>query len=131
MTLYSGNDKDGVNETRYKMFGRSKNIQSYQLPPTKSALTERIKRVIYQVYLWKSALESSVEGLQPGDQGWQLKSEKLELFWSDLVSAPQGVMELVCCGCKKPCDSRRCSFVRRRRRTRRHTGIYTNVILRA
>ena len=111
-TLYSGNDKDGVNEVRYKMFCRSKNIQSYQLPPTKSALTEHIKRTNYQTYLWKNALESSIEDLQPDGQGWHLTGGQLELFWSDLAPAPEGVMQLVCCGCNKPCDSRRCSCVK-------------------
>ena len=94
------------------MFCRSKNIESYQLPPSKAALKQHLRRANYQAYLWKNALQSSIEDVQPDGQGWQLKGGQLELVWSDLAPAPEGVMQLVCCGCNRPCDSRRCSCLK-------------------
>ena len=54
--LYNGSGEEGINEIRYKMFCKSKNMQSYQLPPTKAALKHHIKRANYQGCLWKNSL---------------------------------------------------------------------------
>lgn len=94
------------------MFCKSKNMQSYQLPPTKAALKHHIKRATYKAYLWKNSLQRSIEDQNPNGQGWQLKDGQLEVVWSHLAPAPKGVMQLVCCNCNRPCDSRRCSCVK-------------------
>ena len=48
----------------------------------------------------------------PDGHGWQLKDGQLEIYWTNQAPAPDSVMELVCCGCKGLCQTRRCSSVR-------------------
>ena len=48
---------------------------------------------------------------EPDGHGWQMKEGQLEIYWTNQVPAPDAVMELVCCGCKGLCQTRRCSCV--------------------
>ena len=109
--LYNDHRCNSVNELRYKLFCKSKNQQSHQLPPTKAALKNHLRRANYQAYLWKHALETQMNQA-PDGHGWQLKDGQLEIYWTNQAPAPDSVMELVCCGCKGLCQTRRCSCVR-------------------
>ena len=109
--LYNDHRCNSVNELRYKLFCKSKNLQSHQLPPTKAALTNHLRRANYQAFLWKQALETQIDQV-PDSHGWQLKEGQLEIYWTNQAPAPHSVMELVCCGCKGLCQTRRCSCVR-------------------
>ena len=40
-----------------------------------------------------------------------MKEGQLEIYWTNQAPAPDAVMELVCCGCKGLCQTRRCSCV--------------------
>ena len=64
----------------------------------------------YQAFLWKKALQARIDQ-EPVNYGWQLKEGRLEIVWTDLASASEAVMELVCCGCRGTCQTRRCSCV--------------------
>ena len=110
--LYNDPSCNDVNELRYKLFYKSKNLQSHQLPPTKEALTYmyHLKRANYQAFLWKHALETQTDQA-PDGHGWQMKEGQLEIYWTNQAPAPDAVMELVCCGCKGLCQTRRCSCV--------------------
>ena len=108
--LYNDNLCKQVNDLRYKMFCKGKNVQSHQLPPTSAALHYHLKRANYQAFLWKKALQPRIEQ-EPVNHGWQLNEGRLEIVWTDLAPAPQAVMELVCCGCRGNCQTRRCSCV--------------------
>ena len=108
--LYNDNQCKLVNDLRYKMFCKGKNVQSHQLPPTSAALQYHLKRANYQALLWKKALQQRIHQ-EPVNHGWQLKEGLLEIVWTDLAPAPQAVMELVCCGCRGTCQTRRCSCV--------------------
>ena len=108
--LYNDNQCKLVNDLRYKMFCKGKNVQSHQLPPTSAALQYHLKRANYQALLWKKALQQRIHQ-EPVNHGWQLKEGRLEIVWTDLAPAPQAVMELVCCGCRGTCQTRRCSCV--------------------
>lgn len=108
--LYSDHRCNSVNELRYRLFCKSKNLQSHQLPPTKAALANHLRRANYQAFLWKHALETQMEQA-PDGQGWQLKEGQLEIYWTNQAPAPDAVMELICCGCKGLCQTRRCSCV--------------------
>ena len=70
--LYNDPRCNDVNELRYKLFCKSKNLQSHQLPPTKGALTYHLKRANYQAFLWKHALETQTNQA-PDGHGWQMK----------------------------------------------------------
>ena len=108
--LYNDNLCKQVHDLRYKMFCKGKNVQSHQLPPTSAALHYHLKRANYQAFLWKKTLQPRIEQ-EPVNHGWQLNEGRLEIVWTDLAPAPQAVMELVCCGCRGNCQTRRCSCV--------------------
>ena len=110
--LYGDPTSCSVNETRYQLFCKKKNIQSHQLPPTKAALSKHLQRANYQAYIWKHALEARIEIPDPQGHGWSQVDENLIIDWTNLPPAPESVLEFISCGCKGRCDSRRCSCVR-------------------
>ena len=85
-------------------------MQSHQLPPTSTALHYHFKRTNYQAFLWRKALQPRIDQ-EPVNHGWKLEEGCLEIVWTDLTPAPQAVMELVCCGYRSTCQTRRCSCV--------------------
>ena len=91
--LYNDHLCQSVNEHRYKLFCKSKSLQSHQLPPTKEALENHLKRANYQSFIWKHALQTEVNQ-SPDGQGWQQKNGQLEIYWTNQAPAPQAVMEL-------------------------------------
>ena len=109
--LYNDLRCNSVNELRYKLFCKSKNQQSHQLPPTKAALKNHLRRVNYQAFLWKHALETQMNQA-PDGHGRQLKDGQLEIYWTNKTLAPGSLMELVSCGCKGLCQTRSCFCVR-------------------
>ena len=58
--LYNDHMCQSVNELRYKLFCKSKRLQSHQLPPTKDALENHLRRANYRSFLWTHALETEV-----------------------------------------------------------------------
>lgn len=111
-TLYNGIGSDNINETRYNMFCKRRDLQSHQLPPTRAALAFHITRANYQCYLWKNALKAIIPGQNPEGQGWRLADGQLEVVWTNMAPAPSAVMELICCACNGTCQTRRCSCVK-------------------
>ena len=109
--LYNEHQCDRVDELRYKMFCKGKNVHSHQLPPTRASLENHLKRANYQAYIWKSALDSQSPEIGPQNQGWQLRDGQLEIVWTVLAPALEGFMELLCCGCHSTCLTRRCPCV--------------------
>ena len=109
--LYSDRQCNAVNEVRYKMFCKVKNVQSQQLPPTSAALKQHLMRANYQAYIWRRAMDPETD-VSPENQGWEMRDDHLEIVWTDLLPAPEAVMELLCCGCKGTCQTRRCSCVK-------------------
>jgi hypothetical protein len=110
--MYGDKESLSANQTRYNLFCKSQNLQSHQLPPTESALLHHLKRANYQAYIWKHALQANIPNQDPEGEGWKVIDEQLEVVWTELPPAPTGVMELVCCGCKGKCATRRCSCVK-------------------
>ena len=56
--VYSFPSISEINEERFTLFCKSKNIQCHQLPPTKDALQKRILRRNFQAAVWKRACQS-------------------------------------------------------------------------
>ena len=84
--LYNDHLCQSVNELRYKLFCKSKSLQSHQLPPTKEALENHLKRANYQSFIWKHALQTEVNQ-SPDGQGWQQKNGQLEIYWTNQALA--------------------------------------------
>ena len=75
------------------------------LPPTKAALTQHLKRAIYQaVYVWGQQLIADPILPEPNDWGWKMDqiSNTWDPIWTQLPSM-YAVNELVKCGCKTNC----------------------------
>lgn len=110
--LYGDNDSHSINETRFKLFCKKQHLQSHQLPPTNAALMKHLKRANFQAYIWKNALIPRITDQRPDGEGWRIVENRLEIDWTGLPPAPEGVMVSVCCNCKGTCENRRCSCVK-------------------
>ena len=68
-----------VNDTRYKLFCKNHNIQSYQLSPTHAALNKHLQRANYQAYIWKHVLDARILNQGPDGHEWRVRGEALEI----------------------------------------------------
>ena len=53
-------DTNQINEIHYKLFAQ-KNSNPENLPPTEDALIQHIRRVSYQVFIWKNAIHPMID----------------------------------------------------------------------
>ena len=97
-----------IDEARYVLFC-TKNHLSQQLPPTRDALRNHVKRANYQAAIWKHALKAKADIPSPDGHGWTLCDNTLQVHWMDAEPAPHALMQLASCGCKTECGTRRCS----------------------
>ena len=97
-----------IDEARYVLFC-TKNHLSQQLPPTRDALRNHVKRANYQAAIWKHALQAKPDIPSPEGHGWTLHENILQVHWMDAQPAPHALMQLASCGCKADCETRRCS----------------------
>ena len=106
--LYGKASRDVIN-LRYKLFS-TKGLQSQQLPPTRDAPPEHIRRANYQAAIWKRSLETHPESPSPAENGWKIVNEQLKIDWNGLPPAPDAVLELLSCSSiNKECANNRCS----------------------
>ena len=101
-----------VNEARYKLFC-AKGSSTAQLPPCKDALELHAKRANYQAAIWRRSLQPQPVVPSPNGQGWSVdSSNSIPVNWLTLLPAPQQLLELVSCSCKKGCGTGLCSCCR-------------------
>lgn len=95
---------DHVNEARKVLFTQ-KGRQLDQIPPTKAALLQHVRRTVYQaVHCWGQMLIRTPELPSPNEWGWQQSSTGCwEPRWTTLPEATDACRELLRCGCKKGC----------------------------
>ena len=88
--IYGQNRLSSVDELRVNKFKQkcdgkatdaSRNIDLALLPPCKKALEQHIKRVNYQVGIWKRSHESKPEIPHPRSHGWVDEDGTLEPLW--------------------------------------------------
>ena len=106
--LYGMPEEHDIDNARYKMFCRSKTPEPYQLPPTKDELLQHIKRANYQSFVWKQALDSSFEVESPVGHGWQENDGNLEVMEMERKPAPESVLELITCTCRRSVSGEEC-----------------------
>ena len=70
------------------------------LPPTKAALVQHIKS-------WGRTLQVRLDMPTPEKWGW-VDPNNWKPLWTTLPEASVSSRELLCCGCKKSCATRRC-----------------------
>ena len=90
-----------VNDCRQVLFTKkSRSIEN--IPPTKAALFQHIKRTCYQAgYVWSQCLDEIMELPNPCNWGWIKSSTGYEPVWSEQPEASKHFYELIKSGCKK------------------------------
>jgi len=90
-----------IDEARKELFTQgSATIEN--IPPTKAALFQHVKRAVYQAgYVWSQALMPAPDLPSPELWGWTATDSGWKPFWTDRPEASTSCYELVHCGCKK------------------------------
>ena len=101
--MYGFKSLSGVNEARYKKFCSSKwkIPEPQQLPPTSDELLQHCKHVAYVTGIVKRAIEQNPDVPSPHGYGWKTSSHTLEIEWMTKSPAPESILELISCNCKK------------------------------
>ena len=98
-----------VNEMRQQLFSQNRIIDN--LPPTKMALEQQVKRAILVAgFIWGQTLTADPIIPPPEDWGWKRneKDSSLAPYWTSLPEASKACRELIKCGCKTKCLKRWC-----------------------
>ena len=102
----------GINKARHFLFAR-KACGFENLPPTKDALIQHVRRVIYQAgYVWRQFLVPMKCLPSPAQFGWKETIDGFQPYWKTLPKAMKAVDEVVRCECKVKCSGR-CSCKKR------------------
>ena len=80
-------------------------VQINSLPPTSNSAALHSRRVYYQCQEW---IGTNGE-LNPVEWGWRLSDDKFFPEKCSLPPAPEGLLKVIHCNCKKDCDSKRCT----------------------
>ncbi|KAG7158128.1 hypothetical protein Hamer_G001019, partial [Homarus americanus] len=95
-----------VNMLRKKLFSR-KSRSLEDLPPTRAALEQHIKRAAYQAeHIWGQASIAFVSLPSSCDWGWMKSGDELEPHWTTLSEVSKSCHELISCGCRKHCGGK-------------------------
>ena len=98
-----------VNKAQYNLFC-AKGSSTAQLPPCRDALQQHAKRANYQAAIWWHALHPWTEAQSANGHGWSIGSDNsITVNWTTQLPAPQQLLELVSCSCKKGCGTAMCS----------------------
>ena len=102
-----------VNECRYLMFCTQKGEgDSSQLPPCHDTLYQHSLRANYQAAIWRSSLQQEIEIPDPSGFGWvQEDDNTLGVKWMTGLPAPQVVLDLLNCDCRRACIVPHCTCI--------------------
>ena len=105
-------DKIALNtdECRYNLFNSGKYSDDV-LPPNSDCLLKHIERANYQTAVWNQSLSPYMDIPSPDGNGWILDGE-YKILWMTLPAAPDSLLQIVKCTCKKGCTSQRCSCLK-------------------
>jgi hypothetical protein len=99
---------ESVKKLRWWLF-RKKQAESERLPPTPDALRQAILRAHHQTFVWNQATVTNPVIPPPADHGWKQDGDRWIPIMTTQLPAPESVLHLVKCGCKKQCRTERCS----------------------
>ena len=83
-------------------------VDPARLPPTERASYFHGLRVYHQMKVW---INLSKVDLTPTDWGWEIKDGKMVPIKTDMPPAPESLLKIIRCACKKECSTR-CSCKR-------------------
>ena len=99
-----------VNELRYELFlAKRGRVESHLLPPCEGTLKKHVSRANYQAGVWKQSLEKQPVVPDPEGHGWNRdESGILGIDWMEGMAAPDAVLEMMACQCKRVCKEGEC-----------------------
>jgi len=110
LCLFKGEIRQGLDNLRVQKFTEkvAKSLTFVDpkiLPPTSGSAKYHSYRVYLQIQEWKGGDEK----LNPVEWGWKLDDNCLKPLTMDKVPAPESLLKVVRCTCKKGCKSSICS----------------------
>jgi hypothetical protein len=91
------------------VFFSNKQAMENALPLTKAALQQHILRSHFQSAVWKSSIKAFPEIGTPNNHGWEIFEDIFIPIMTLNSAAPNTIMEIRKCDCKKGCNSNVCS----------------------
>lgn len=108
-TLYDQSQCKGIHIARANLFKKGK-CSEWDLPPNLDSLNKHIQQANYQAAVHRRSLEANPKVPSPLSHGWKLDGQAYEVEWMTLPPAPDAILELVHCSCKKTqCKTARCT----------------------
>lgn len=111
--IYKGKHDDTLRTLRpikYKQKllkkGRRNVVQAKELPPTYAAAKYHAYRVFFQVQEWRSLGKNYFD---PCQWGWHLQGDSLAPHMTNLAAAPDELIMIIRCTCKKNCGTGKCT----------------------
>lgn len=83
--------------------------RSEALPPTTNSIYHHIQRVNYQTMVWKRCLLQMQQLPSPLGNGWEMTESQLKPVLMSQDAAPEGLVELTVCTCKKSACKSKCA----------------------
>ncbi|CAB3994852.1 Hypothetical predicted protein [Paramuricea clavata] len=106
--LYGKKGKS-VDSLRYELhYAKGGKVAPEELPPCQSSLRLHVSRANYQPAIWRRATEACPDIPSPHGYVWNVSSSTLEFIWLGSKPAPEEVMELLSCTCKRSCTEDTC-----------------------
>ncbi|KAG1659614.1 hypothetical protein GQR58_022472 [Nymphon striatum] len=107
-TQYAEKDLGSVADARWWLFKR-KQAQAENMPPTRDALLSALQRAHYQAMIWYNDIVANPKLSSPQSYGWNLVDGTFKEVMTPLPPAPEGITQLVKCGCKAThCSTSQC-----------------------
>jgi hypothetical protein len=105
--LYKSKVHTKVNELRWFLYS-NRAAEGERLPPTAGSLALHIQRAHYIAMMWKKAAESQPSLPSPTEYGWKFETATSRFTPVLCLNppAPEAVMNLIKCGCKRECIGR-------------------------
>ena len=106
-----GKKSQSVDVLRYEIHcAKGGKVAPEALPPCKSSLRLHVTRANYQVAIWRRAIDPLPVIPSPNEQGWEVDniSNAVEFVWLGSKPAPEEVLELLSCMCKRACTIDKC-----------------------
>ena len=94
-----------VDELRYFLFCQNRKQKNELLPPTSDSLLQHLKRVNYQMFVWRKALTAIQHPPQPESNGWVGENSSLKPVYMTKEPVPSSLLELTTCTCQSGCQS--------------------------
>ena len=105
--LYGGRGFNDIDKLRAHLFDKAVSLEN--LPPTKDALLQHIKRAHYQAAVWRQAYLSECDIPEPENMIWCSKDDEIKPILMTLKPVPFSCIQLASCTCKTNCNSKKCS----------------------